>query len=257
MADMTGKSVWYDLMTNDTKAAETFYTSVVGWSAKDSGMADRSYILFSAGPAMVAGLMPIPDDVRAMGVPPCWSGYIAVEDVDAYAARVKSAGGAIRRAPEDIPGVGRFAVAADPHGAVFLLFKGMGGPGPALVTPGAAGHVGWHELYAGNLDAAWAFYSGLFGWTKADAMDMGPMGIYQLFAIGGVPVGGMMTKPQEIPVPCWAYYFNVETVDAAVARVKQGGGKVVHGPTEVPGGSWIVQCFDPQGAFFALVAPRR
>ena len=85
-------------------------------------MTDRSYTLFSAGPAMVGGLMPIPEDARK-GARPCWTGYIAVDDVDAYAARVKAAGGAIHRAPEDIPGVGRFAVAADPHGAVFILFK--------------------------------------------------------------------------------------------------------------------------------------
>jgi len=88
-------------------------------------------------------------------------------------------------------------------------------------------------------------------------MDMGPMGIYQLFATGDGPVGGMMTKPPQIPTPFWTYYFNVEAVDAPVARVTQGGGKVVNGPMQVPGGSWIVQCFDPQGAFFAMVGPKR
>ena len=124
MSTTQGKFVWYDLMTSDSKAAESFYRSVIGWDAKDSGMADRSYTLFSAGPAMAGGLMPIPEEARAMGIRPCWTGYIAVDDVDAYAARVKAAGGVIRRAPEDIPGVGRFAVAADPHGAVFNLFKG-------------------------------------------------------------------------------------------------------------------------------------
>ncbi len=180
-----------------------------------------------------------------------------MNDVDAYVARVKAAGGAVRRSAADIPGVGRFAVVADPQGAVFILFKGTSDQAPAPAAAGTPGHVGWHELYAGNLDAAWAFYSGLFGWTKADAMDMGPMGIYQIFATGGAPVGGMMTKPPEIPVPCWGYYFNVDAADAAVARVKAGGGTVANGPVEVPGGSWIVQCIDPQGAFFAMVAPKR
>ena len=257
MANPIGKFIWYDAMTTDTKAAEAFYKVVVGWTAKDSGMPDRSYTLFSAGPTMVAGLMPIPEDARAMGVPPCWTGYIAVDDVDAYVGRVKAAGGAIRRAPEDIPGVGRFAVAADPHGAAFILFKPMSGQEPAPVPLNTPGHIGWHELYAGNLEAAWTFYSGLFGWTKGDAMDMGPMGIYQLFATGGHPVGGMMTKPPQIPVPCWIYYFNVDAADAAVERVTKGGGKIVNGPMEVPGGGWIAQCFDPQGAFFAVFAPKR
>jgi predicted enzyme related to lactoylglutathione lyase len=244
-------------MTTDVKAAEKFYTSVVGWTAKDAGMSGPPYVLFSAGSTMVAGLMSIPDDARAMGVPPCWTGYIAVDDVDAYAARVRTAGGAIRREPSDIPGVGRFAVVADPDGAAFILFKRSSDQEPAPIPPGAQGHVGWHELYAGNLDTAWKFYSGLFGWTKGDTMDMGPMGTYQLFATGGQPVGGMMNKPPQLPMAFWTYYFNVDAVDAAVERVKAGGGKIANGPMEVPGGSWIVQCTDPQGAFFAMAAPKR
>ena len=37
---------------------------------------------------------------------------------------------------------------------------------------------------------------------------------------------------------------------------RNAGGKIINGPMEVPGGSWIVQCKDPQGAMFALVGPR-
>ena len=90
-------------MTSDIKAAESFYRSVIGWDAKDSGMTDRSYTIFSLGPRMVCGLMPVPEEARAKGVRPHWSGYIAVDDVDAYAERVKAAGGAVHRAPEDLP----------------------------------------------------------------------------------------------------------------------------------------------------------
>jgi predicted enzyme related to lactoylglutathione lyase len=252
-----GKFVWYDVMTSDTKAAETFYRNVIGWEVKDSGMADRSYTLLSVGPTMVGGLMPIPDDARAMGVGPRWMGYIAVDDVDAYAGRVKAAGGAVHRPPDDIPGVGRFAVVSDPHGAGFILFRGSGEPQDPPAAPGTPGHIGWHELHAGNGESAFAFYSGLFGWTKADAIDMGPMGTYQTFATGGEPVGGMMTKMKEAPAPFWLYYFNVEAIDAAMARAQKGGAKIANGPMEVPGGRWIVQCFDPQGAMFAMLALKR
>ena len=65
MSKNVGKFVWYDVMTSDTKAAESFYRSVIGWDAKDSGKTDRSYTLFSAGPAIVGGLMPIPEEARA------------------------------------------------------------------------------------------------------------------------------------------------------------------------------------------------
>jgi predicted enzyme related to lactoylglutathione lyase len=54
-----------------------------------------------------------------------------------------------------------------------------------------------------------------------------------------------------------AHYFNVDAIDAAAGRVQAGGGQIRSGSMEVPGGLWIVQCRDPQGAVFCLVAPRR
>ena len=250
---LLGQFVWYDVMTNDSKVAEAFYRNVIGWDAKDSGMIGRSYTLFSTGPMMVGGLMPIPEEARAMGARPAWSGYVLV---DVYTERVKAAGGAIHRAPEDIPGVGRFSVAADPHGAVFILFEGASDEERVPAAPGTPGHVGWHELHAGDLESAFAFYSGLFGWTKGEAISMGPMGVYQTFATGGAPCGGMMTKTPETPAPFWLYYFNVDAVEAAMARVKDAGGQIIHGPMQVPGGSWIAHCLDPQAAIFAMVGPK-
>jgi predicted enzyme related to lactoylglutathione lyase len=249
--------VWYELMTTDPKAAEGFYRSVVGWTMADAGMPGRSYTLLSAGPTMIGGLMAIPDDARRMGAPPAWIGYIGVDDVDGCAGKLRAAGGAIHRPPDDIPGVGRFAVAADPHGAAFVLFKGASDQMPAPVAPGTPGHVGWHELHAGDGAAAFDFYAGQFGWTLDREMDMGPMGKYLIFASGAEAVGGIMTRMPEMPVPAWVYYFNVDAIDAAAQRVAAGGGKVINGPMEVPGGQWILQGLDPQGALFALVAPGR
>ena len=180
-----GMFVWYDVMTTDTKPAQSFYHDVIGWNADDSGMPDRSYTIFSMGPTMIGGLMPIPEDARKAGAGPAWMGYIGVDDVDAYAKRVTAAGGAVHRGPEDIPGIGRFAVAGDPHGAGFIIFKGASDQVPTPPPPNAPGHIGWRELHAGNGEAAFAFYSKLFGWTKGDAVDMGPMGVYQVFTIGG------------------------------------------------------------------------
>jgi uncharacterized protein len=249
--------VWYDVMTTDTKSAEAFYKKVIGWTAQDSGMTDRSYTILSVGPTMVGGLMPIPEEARAMGARPAWLGYIGVGDVDAFAVKIRAAGGAIRRPPEDIPGVGRFAVVADPQGAAFMLFRGTSEQMPAPPAPGTPGRVGWHELHAGDGSSAFAFYSDVFGWTKTEAMDMGPMGVYQMFATGGDTAGGIMTKAPEVPAPFWLYYFNVDAIDAAKSRATDNGGQIVNGPMEVPGGSWIVQCLDPQGAMFAMVAPTR
>jgi uncharacterized protein len=257
MSENQGMFVWYDVMTTDTNAAEAFYRKAIGWDIKDSGMPDRYYAILSIGPTMIGGLMPIPDDALKAGLHPAWMGYIGVDNVDDYAVRVKAAGGVIHRPCTDIPGVGRFAVAADPHGAGFILFQGNSQQSPLRAVPGTPGTIAWHELHAGDGAAAFAFYSELFGWTKGEAHDMGPMGLYQTFVTKGVQRGGMMTKTAQTPAPFWLYYFQVETVDAAVARVEEAGGQSINGPHQVPGGSWIAQCIDPQGAMFAMIGTKR
>lgn len=262
MAAPYGQFIWYELMTTDVAAAEAFYRKVVGWDAAPAGVEGMAYTRFSVGGSPVAGLMELPEEASRAGGRPGWIGSVAVEDVDAMAGRVTQSGGTVLRSPADIPGIGRFAVVADPHGAAFLLFA-PGPPsddcGPPPPGGGTPGHVGWRELHAGDRETAFAFYSGLFGWTAAEAIDLGPMGIYQLFATGtDFAVGGMMTKPPQMPAPpTWLYYFNVDGVDAAAARVTEAGGQVINGPHQVPGGSWILHGLDPQGAAFALVGMAR
>lgn len=249
--------VWYELMTTDAAAAAAFYTKVVGWKAVDSGMTGMNYTLLQTGETTIGGLMALDAAACAAGARPAWGGYVGVADVDAAAAQLKAAGGRVHFGPEDIPGVGRFAAVADPQGAGFYLFKGNAGEMPPRPPAGTPGTVGWHELHAGDGSAAFEFYSSQYGWTKDTAMDMGPMGVYQLFGAGGAAIGGMMTKTADMPVPTWLYYFCVDRADAAAERVSAAGGKVLMGPHEVPGGGWIVQCMDPQGAMFAVVAPSR
>ena len=117
---------------------------------------------------------------------------------------------------------------------------------------GKRGGVGWHELLAADWETAWAFYSEIFGWQKAET-DNGAMGTYQLFSASGQTIGGMFTKPPTVPAPFWLYYFNVGDIYAAAKRVEAGSGQILNGPIEVPGGNWMIQCMDPQGAIFALL----
>jgi predicted enzyme related to lactoylglutathione lyase len=261
MHSMHGKFIWYELMTSDTAGAAKFYGEVAGWTAKDSGMPGMDYTILSiAGSEMgVAGMLALTDEVKARGVPSNWTGYVAVDNVDRVADHFVSDGGKVMHGPIDIHGVGRFAVLADPQGAVLAVMTPIipaGGvpPEPAPDTPGT---FGWRELLARNGAEAFDFYAGIFGWQKDTGVDMGPMGIYQLFRKDDQVIGGMMTKPAEVPLPCWGYYINVDAIDAAVARVTKAGGTVIQEPMEVPGPAWIIQAIDPQGAYFALVANRR
>jgi predicted enzyme related to lactoylglutathione lyase len=255
---MTGTQspfVWYELMTSDVAAAKAFYAGVVGWTTEDMPMPGMTYTLLRMGEVQVGGMMTLPKDASDAGMRPSWAGYIGVDDADAAATRVQGLGGKIHVAPTDIPGVGRFAVAADPQGAGFNLFKpSQAGQRRVSTEPG---QIGWHELHTSDWPKAFGFYSSLFGWVKADAVDMGPMGVYQLFTVGGIPTGAMFNSPAAQAARFWLYYFNVGDIDAAAKRVGDGGGKIMMGPHQVPGGSWIVQAADPQGAAFALLGARK
>src|SRR5450756_420727 len=173
----TGDFVWYELRTTDAKAAEAFYTHVVGWQAKDSGNPGGiPYTLFSVGDLGAAGLMQLSPEMLAEGMRPAWVGFVGVDDVDAYAERLVQAGGKLHCEPQDIPGIGRFVSVEDPQGAVFLLFKGSLDYAPPRPAAGASGTIGWNELSANDGESAWPFYSKLFGWTEDHTMDMGPLG---------------------------------------------------------------------------------
>jgi predicted enzyme related to lactoylglutathione lyase len=254
-----GDFVWYELRTTNAKAAEDFYTHVIGWQAKGSGdPGGVPYTLLSVGDTGTAGLMQLTPDMLAGGMKPGWVGFVGVDDVDAYAKRLEQAGGKLHCAPQDIPGIGRFASVEDPQGAVFLLFKGSLNDAPPRPSAGSPGSIGWNELSANDGQSAWHFYSSLFGWTEDSTMDMGPMGTYRIFNNGGSPVGAMMTRdPSKSPMPFWLYYFNVEDIDAAAARIREKNGEIFMGPHEVPGAMWIVIGHDPQGAMFSVVGPRK
>jgi predicted enzyme related to lactoylglutathione lyase len=156
----------------------------------------------------------------------------------------------------DVPNVGRFALVADPQGASLYVMTAVGHGQATSFAPRIPGHGGWHELHTTDWTAALAFYGAQFGWTKTDAMDMGPLGTYLLFNAGtGEAIGGMVNDA-EAPRPFWLYYFNVADIEDAGRRVSASGGRVMIGPHQVPTGEWIIQAADPQGAMFALHGPK-
>jgi len=258
MAPFQGRFAWYELLTTDTAAAKAFYTKVVGWGTQTppSSLPGIEYTLFTAGNAPAAGLMNQPEDAKRMGAPPSWLGYVEVNDVDASTEKAKRLGATLYVPPQDIPGVCRFSVFADPLMATLAVLKWANPMPGEPPDQGAPGYTGWNELHSTDWSKVFGFYSELFGWQKAEAMDMGAMGSYQLFTAGGPPIGGMFNSPAASRHPFWIYYFNVKGAEEAAERVTAGGGKIVQGLTQVPGGNFIVQCADPQGAMFAVVGPR-
>ncbi len=254
MVDYHGRFAWYELITTDVADAQAFYTKVVGWDAQDASTPGLPYTLFTAGKASASGLMELPDEASRKGATPRWMGYVSVKDVDATADRLKALGGAVYVPPTN-SNIGRISVVADPQTADLALVQGLKTGQRPPAERGKPGRVGWHELHAADWQKAFAFYGELFGWQRAGA-ESGPADGYQLFSAGGQTIGGMSTKRPTDPVPYWVFYINVDDIDAAIERVKTGGGQVFDGPLEMPGGNWIARCGDPQGAAFALQGQR-
>jgi len=252
-----GVFIWYEHCTIDGDAAARFYSRVLGWRSREMKGPTGSYTIVSGPNADVGGIMQLSAEACAAGARPAWVAYIGADDVDAVARKAKELGGSIKRPPEEIPGIGRFAVVADPGGAVFMTMTPLSKEPPPSVPARAPGHVGWRELHAADGDEAVRFYSELYGWAKGDTMEMGEQGRYQVFTIGGEGMGGIMTKMKDSPAPFWMFYFNVDALDAATERVKKNGGQLLNGPMQVPGDNWIANFMDPQGAMFSLIAPKR
>jgi predicted enzyme related to lactoylglutathione lyase len=257
MSASHGRFVWYELLTTDPEAAEAYYCEVIGWGTQPVPGPYGPYTLFTAGETPVCGLMQQPEPAKTRGAPPTWMGHVLVDDVDAATRKARSLGATVYLEPRDIPNVCRHSVIADPQmatiGMMAWAHPQKDGPPGAAALPG---RIGWHELLTTDWENGYDFYNTLFGWQKADALTLDEIGTYQVFATGGQPVGGMFNKPAVIPITFWLYYFNVADFDAAVGRITAHGGEIANGPVEVPGGGWIVQARDPQGAVFALVGQR-
>lgn len=254
VATTSGLPCWYELGTTDMDGATAFYSAALGWQVASAGMPDFDYRLASDAEGFsVAGLMAADE-----GMPSAWYFYLEVADSDAFVAQVSAAGGAVLMPPADIPGTGRYAICADPQGAVFgvLQPRPMDGDAPAVgaFDQERHGHGAWHELMTTDPEAAWDFYAPLLGWTKGEVYPMGNAGVYQLFAAQGTDLGAVQPLG-DAPVPSWLVYFTVAGVQDAASRITAAGGTVVHGPSEVPGGASILLATDPQGAVFAVTGP--
>lgn len=259
--------IWYELMTTDPDAAAAFYGDVVGWkiaghSAPAAGGGVDYRMIGRDDGGNAGGVLGLSPEMTEGGARPCWLGYLYTSDVDATAAAIEADGGRTIMPASDLP-VGRIAMMADPGGVPFYIMKPVPPDGQFngrsdVYDRFAPQRVAWNELYAADVEAAKAFYGKHFGMAFNEKMPMGPMGDYWFITedTAEQAIGAMMTKPPQVPMPGWLFYIRVADFDLAVERVKAGGGQVLNGPMEVPGGDWIINGIDPQGAMFSLVGAK-
>ena len=264
-ADSTdGAFIWYELMTTEPAASKRFYDAVVGWDIDENSVApgiDYRMIKRSDG-GNAGGVFALKQEHLDGGARPMWLGYLHTSDVDAKVEAIKADGGGVMMEPWDQPGVGRLAMITDPSGAPIYLMD----PIPPEGQPDAASdvfsvdqpqHVRWNELSTTDQDGAIAFYKRHFGWGQEGAMDMGEFGSYAFIQQGSTGIGAIMRKMPQMPVSMWTYYIGVDDIDRATKAVTDGGGTILHGPMEIPGGEYSLNGLDPQGASFGLVGARK
>jgi hypothetical protein len=242
---------WHDLFTKDPKRAKSYYSELLGWKSQDLPMGPKSYTMLMATNDQADAFGGI-ESLPAPNVPSHWMSYVAVADLDASLAKVKKLGGSVHMGATDIPGMGKFAIVADPAGASFALYRGnqqYPARGMEQMKPGLPC---WMECMTTDLDKALAFYKGLFGWTTTTKpVDDGH--IYHMFMNGSYGIGGLMQCPDKNIPSHWYPYFMSADLETSADRAKSLGGTPIMPPTDIGEGmgSFSIQ-LDPAGAVFGF-----
>lgn len=250
-----GRFVWHDLMSTDPERSRAFYTELLGWTTRTMPMggAMGDYVMVHVGDEGIGGIVPLDP---AHGAPSHWIGYVSVDGVDAACERAAAAGGEVCVPATDIPNTGRFAVVADPAGAVISPFGWL----PEQAMPEReggvpVGHFCWDELVSSDPEASMRFNAAVFGW-RYEAMDMGPMGTYHMAWRGDTMAAGLMQLPAEAQAggarSHWVSYVMVANVDQSVAHATELGASVLVPPRDIPDMGRFSVLMDPVGAVFAL-----
>ncbi|WP_441248910.1 VOC family protein [Kitasatospora sp. McL0602] len=243
-----GAPCWVELGTSDPAAAKQFYGELFGWRAETDPRPEAGgYTTLLLGEAPVAALTPL----YTPGQPTAWQVSFAVADTDETVAALGALGGSVLMEPTEVFDLGRFAVVADPAGAVFSLWQARAFRGAAVLNePGA---LGWVELATRDTGGAKEFYPRIFGWSVTSGED------YTQWGLAGRDFGGMLAMGEQFPAevpPYWMPYFAVADVDLTAERAVALGASVMLPPVEMLGGPHLSVIRDAQGAAFGIYLAR-
>lgn len=249
-----GTPTWIDYSSNDFAASRAFYEGLFGWRFEDSGEAYGHYNMIFNGEAAVGGAM----DSSGMTGPDGselaadWGVYLAVSDIDQRVELAKQHGGSVVVEPDDAGAAGRFAVITDPTGATVGLWQA--GETQGYDFEGKPGGPVWFEMLTTQYDAAADFYTAVFDFDLHPMPDSGDMR-YATNGAADEASSGMFdtTVFPDGAGSYWRIYIGIGSTDAALAKVKELGGKIIDGPDDSPFGR-ITTIADPAGAQLQLCA---
>jgi predicted enzyme related to lactoylglutathione lyase len=243
-----GSFCWVELATTDQNSAKAFYTSLFGWQIEDMPMGPNAfYSIFKVNGGDAGAAHTLLPEMSQQGIPPNWTLYIAVDDVDTAAKRAGELGGIVCKAPFDISDIGRIAALQDPTGTAFCLWQAKNQKGTRTLNENGA--LCWADLNTNDKARAQTFYSRLLGWKFEEGDNN-----YTHIKNGDDYIGGMPMEEHGLP-PHWLAYFQVADCDASTAKCKSLGGTVHFGPTSLENVGRFSVLGDPQGAVFAVFQP--
>ena len=248
-----GTPCWVDVTSDDLAATNAFYGRLFGWSAEDMGEASGGYTMYTLrGKNVAAGSPPPPG---AEGVPPHWTTYLASDDADETASRIRDAGGIVLLEPFDVFDSGRMLIGQDPAGAVFGVWQAGTHIGAQLANE--PGTLNWNECQTTDPAAAGAFYAAVFGcgYEERPMTEGGPR--YGVLSVDGRGVAGVLQLEGEmagIP-PNWSPVFSVADTDETVVQAQELGGTALMPGMDLPEIGRLAVIQDPGGAVFQVLQP--
>jgi len=158
-----GTPCWVDVSVDDVPKAIAFYQALFGWNIELGGPEVGGYSIAHQDGRIVAAISP---KMAGPGAPTVWTTFLATDDADATADKIKGAGGQVLAGPMDVMEEGRMAVAMDPAGAAFGLWQGARTTGLGVANePGA---LTWNEQLSRDFAGSQAFYQAVFGYGYQD-----------------------------------------------------------------------------------------
>jgi len=248
---------WPELYTTDQVGAKAFYAKLFGWETRDIPMGpDTAYTVFTLKGKDAAACYGSLPNMAEQGIQPHWISYVSVASADETASKAKAAGGTVLKEPFDVPATGRMAVLADPAGAVFCIWQGMGKNGVEVMRE--PGSLQWTELLTNDVEGSAVFYERVFGWKRQLFPSPEAEEVYHLFSHGDAMAGGMTPIAAEMgPIkPMWVVYFNVESCDGTIARAHLLAGHVALAPRKIDNVGTYAFIADPAGAHFGILQPQ-
>jgi uncharacterized protein len=238
-------------MSVDPEASGAFFTALFGWTQVPIEIEPHGvYRQLFRGDQVTGGILALDPAIKH---PSHWISYVDVANLDATIAKTARLGGVVASPPSEIAGVGRFALLADPHGALFCALEWHAGAArpPEPGEDAEPGEIAWNELLTADPAAAARFYGKLFNWTARSSIDA--RGPYRTLVRNGRPAAGIRSRLPGMAMSAWLIYFEVADLDGSLERVRELGGRVISDVIADERFGRFAYAADPTEAGFGLV----